>query len=194
MWRYSSWAGQNLDVRDRLFAVARGFSDDRIAAAIDPQRGLGAEETLGVRAVLVAAADPHRVLEDEPVLRHRAGTVFGDGRKGVGPLAVVVRESELPAVGADGLRPPDAHRPMDDVEVVDAPGHLVAAAGNLEPVVAVVVVAVGIVGHHRRRADVEIPVQFLGRIAVGRRAPSGRPVFVVPHLHFRDLAQAGPTG
>ena len=70
-----------------------------------------------------------------------------------------------------------------------APGHLVAGAGQLEPVVAVVVVDVGIVRPHRGRADVEVPVQFRRRIAIGREAAAGRPVRVVPDLDHRDVAQ-----
>ena len=170
------------------FFMFLNFWHDRVAATVDHHGSLGTEETLAVRAVFVAAADAHVVLHDETILGHRAGSELQDGGNRIGPLAVVL-EGVLAAHGRDGYRVFNTHGPKHDVVVMHAPSNLMPAAGKLDPVVAVVVVPVGIVWPIRRGPHVKIPIECLGRVAISGRAEAGRPIIVVPNFDFRNIAQ-----
>ena len=141
-----------------------------------------------MRSLLAPTTDPHGVLQDKTLLGHRPRTERHDRIERVGPLAIVL-ERVLSSHGAGGRRPLHVHRPQHDVEVMHAPRHLVPAPGQLHPIVAVVVVAVGIVRSRGSRSRVEVPIQLRRRIAVRRRPVAGPPVLVVPHFDFGDFAQ-----
>ena len=112
--------------RFEFFASTTDLGSERVSTPMHQQRGIGPKEALAVarRMTLVLVAGPRRVLQYESLVGCRAWTVLEYTGECVGPLSIVIVETEVPSGGIRRKRRVRAHCPVDDVVMMNGPVRL----------------------------------------------------------------------